>query len=438
MEEDIHVIHGLSKSVESKDRKFVHERLKVAIKEAQERIDYEAAHNTSILKALGIVHDFLVRTGRVCYGGTAMNAILPDSKKFYDPDTDLPDYDFFSPDMENDVKILVSDLKAAGFKDVYQRVGMHEGTMKIMVDFVPIADISRIDPKVYEIFLKRSVKKGGVHYTDPDILRMMMYLELSRPKGEVERWEKVFERLELINHTFPFRAPSTTCKRSQGAKVPILLRDIVYDFLIDNQRILCSGPIEDIYKKGAHKESVSLTLPIQKNEKGAFMFLSPTAKDDGRMLKESLGSDVTLFLHKAHGDLVAERVEVRYKGKPVALIIQDSACHSYNNVPLTDGRSLHIASPELLLTLYLSLGIFSKHTPALYGKSLLCHIRNLLHLSDDIHKGRHVAFPPFALTCRGYQKGYATLLREKVARIKAEKAQKPRSITRRKTKTKTK
>jgi hypothetical protein len=31
-------------------------------------------------------------------------------------------------------------------------------------------------------------------------------------------------------------------------------------------------------------------------------------------------------------------------------------------------------------------------------------------------------FPPFSLDCRGYQKGYPTLLREKVKRIADEKA----------------
>jgi hypothetical protein len=31
-----------------------------------------------------------------------------------------------------------------------------------------------------------------------------MYLELSRPAGDVSRWEKVFKRLNLLNTHYPF------------------------------------------------------------------------------------------------------------------------------------------------------------------------------------------------------------------------------------------
>jgi hypothetical protein len=116
---------------------------------------------------------------------------------------DLPDYDFFTPDANADVEALVRLLTLKGFKDVYQKVGMHEGTRKIMVNFSPIADITAISQGLYDIMLKRSLVREGIHYTDPDMLRMMMYLELSHPKGEVTRWNKVYQRLQLINRFFP-------------------------------------------------------------------------------------------------------------------------------------------------------------------------------------------------------------------------------------------
>ncbi len=128
--------------------KRLQERLGEAIAAAQERIDYEAAHNPELLRALSVVEQFLKKKGRICYGGTAMNMILPPKKRFYNPELDLPDYDFFTPDLDEDIKSLVNDLKEAGFKDVYHKVGIHEGTKKILVNFVPIADCSYISKDV--------------------------------------------------------------------------------------------------------------------------------------------------------------------------------------------------------------------------------------------------------------------------------------------------
>ena len=34
---------------------------------------------------------------------------------------------------------------------------------------------------------------------------MNMYLELSRPQGDVSRWEKVLKRLTLLNKSYPLR-----------------------------------------------------------------------------------------------------------------------------------------------------------------------------------------------------------------------------------------
>ena len=62
------------------------------------------------------------------------------------------------------------------------------------VDYIPVADITTIDPVLYRILSKREYRVNGISYMDIHTLRMMMYLELSRPRGEVERWPKVYER----------------------------------------------------------------------------------------------------------------------------------------------------------------------------------------------------------------------------------------------------
>jgi hypothetical protein len=52
-----------------------------------------------------------------------------------------------------------------------------QGTKKILVNYVAVADISEMDAGIYRIIEKRAVVLKGIRYTDPDILRMMMYLE---------------------------------------------------------------------------------------------------------------------------------------------------------------------------------------------------------------------------------------------------------------------
>ena len=46
-------------------------------------------------KAINIVEKFIIDNKLICYGGTAINSILPESKKIYDYSLDIPDYDFF-------------------------------------------------------------------------------------------------------------------------------------------------------------------------------------------------------------------------------------------------------------------------------------------------------------------------------------------------------
>ena len=61
--------------------------------------------------------------------------------------------------------------------------------------------------------LKQSIKVKSIHYCPPTYLRMAMYLELSRPNGDVSRWEKIYERMLLLNQYFPLLVKSINQKR---------------------------------------------------------------------------------------------------------------------------------------------------------------------------------------------------------------------------------
>lgn len=124
-------------------QKLLH-HLSEIVSEAAELRDIEAVRNPALRQALNIVEDFLRKSKRICYGGMAINAHLPASKKFYDFSKTLPDYDFFTPDPEGDVKRLMAIFKKEKFDSVEARIGMHKGTHKIFVNFHAVADITYI------------------------------------------------------------------------------------------------------------------------------------------------------------------------------------------------------------------------------------------------------------------------------------------------------
>jgi len=417
MEEDIHL--QKSKSTDTDSDAFVKERLESVIEKAQDRIDREAAASPEIRFALDIVEEFLRRKKRVCYGGTAMNAQLPKEDQFYSSDRDLPDYDFFTPDIEQDTQELVNDLKKSGFEDVANRVGMHEGTRKILVNYVAVADISEIDKDIYDVLEKRAVILDGIRYTDPNVLRMMMYLELSRPKGEVVRWTKVYERLALINKVFPMRKCEKESRKPR--QIPVEIREIIHAFCIDTKRILAGARLEKLYSKSLKAKKDVLW---ETREGGAVVFYSPDPKKDALALRQKLGFrgvDVRYFKEK--GDVIPARLVLRLHGVPVALVIQETACHSFNIIKDAAGNEVHIASLNTLISLYLSLAIFTNDDDDIFGFSLLCATQRFIEVNTQLEHHKTIKqFPPFPLECHGYQKGYPTLLREKVKRIAEEKA----------------
>ena len=52
-------------------------------------------NSPEIKRIIDIVEKFIKKKGLICYGGTAINNILPKKDQFYNRDFEIPDYDFF-------------------------------------------------------------------------------------------------------------------------------------------------------------------------------------------------------------------------------------------------------------------------------------------------------------------------------------------------------
>lgn len=178
------------------------------VKDLEDENNRTAASDPGTMTSLGVVRTFLKNHPVMCYGGTAINDLLPKEDRFYDPKVDVPDYDFFSKTPQAHAVIIANQLKAHGIKAVEVKPGMHIGTFKVFADYTGVADITHLDEVIFDRLWKEGEVRNKIHYVPINFLRMSMYLELSRPRGDVSRWEKVYKRLTLLNKAHP-----VTCKK---------------------------------------------------------------------------------------------------------------------------------------------------------------------------------------------------------------------------------
>ena len=125
------------------------------LRDAVDKVENQTARakisSPQVKEIIQIVENYIRRKKLVCYGGTAINNILPAKDQFYDKAVELPDYDFFSPSALNDAKELADIYYNAGYGDVEAKSGVHSGTYKVYVNFIPVADITSLDANIYKI-----------------------------------------------------------------------------------------------------------------------------------------------------------------------------------------------------------------------------------------------------------------------------------------------
>lgn len=421
-EENIRTRPLNSKALETSPIRRQIDILKRTVEDAQMEIDFEVAHNPEIRKAISIVEHFLRKSGRICYGGQAINANLPKKLQFYDTEYDVPDYDFFSPTPEKDVNELVIMLKKEGFTEVNERMGVHEGTTKVLVNFMPIADITYMEYELYKKFTKDATVVTGIKYCNPDILRMNMYKELSRPRGEVDRWNKVYERLTLLNLAHPMNHCVNT--KILTTNIDTELRQKLLEYIITEKRILAGAEIGFVYRKYGKRQLPKMNWLLYSG--GPVLFYSPDLVKDTEAIVQILGKGTTSEKREGFKDTLPDRVVIRHRRKIVAYLIFADGCHGAETIEIAENQTLYIASMDTLIHLYLTIGLLTNDMKIL-RLPILCLAQRYIELINRIRNSRYSQFPAFTITCVGHERSLPSLLREKVARI--EKKKKPKSAT---------
>ena len=422
--EEGHLRKIISPGLETVSTKTILEKLQNQVDEAETLRDLKAAKSPLVRSAIKVVEKFLKKTGRICYGGQAINALLPSQLKFYDPKKTIPDYDVYTPTLEKDLRAVLSQLRREGFPEVGHREGLHEGTIKISVAYNDILDLTAMDPEIYGVLVSRAATVGGIHYADANFLRSNMYKELSQPEGEIDRWEKVYTRLVLLNEAIPVK----TCKegsllRSGSAEIPKNIYLEIIDFLIANKRILAGANIDQIYKKKTKNYSW-----ILEDTQVPIIFYSPDIENDTLHLKTLI--DDPKFrseIFEAHGDVVPAAVCIFIGDILVAIIVEEGACYSYNKISIGSGSSsganseLLVGSLDTAIRLFYQLSLL-RDFPAIAETSIHCVAQNLVDISMKIRSGAiQSQFPLFSIECSGHQFTKGSLIREKRLRGKLRK-----------------
>jgi hypothetical protein len=347
--------------------------------------DKKAAADPIVRVSLGIVQDFLRDNEVMCYGGTAINNLLPPKKRFYNPTYDIPDYDFFSKEPQEHAMKLADKLAKAGIKNIEVRPGQHLGTFKVFSDFEGVADITHLDKPIFDKLWKENVTYDGIHYVTPNFLRMSVYLELSRPQGDVSRWSKVYERLLLLNEYHPMECPGA---KEKPTEVDAADQKFIQRVLSKENVVLLGITASQIH---ASKKQLNWYAPV------TILAEEPTLQKiiKGRKVRETPGTEI-----------VPRFVDVANKDDKIIMrIFETAACHSYH--PMKNG--VKVASIPTLLQFFLAY----LYAGASEGDitHLLCVAQRLVDLAHDKEKRRYALLTP--VDCLGHQETLIGLRKHK-------------------------
>jgi hypothetical protein len=396
--------------------------LRMAVDKAEEKIGKRVVNSEDIKKIIQIVENFIKRKNLICYGGTAINNILPSEDQFYNKEVEIPDYDFFTTNALHDAKELADIYYNEGFTDVEAKSGQHHGTYKVFVNYIPVADITLLPKGIYNSLKKDAIRVGGILYTPPNYLRMSMYLELSRPAGDISRWEKVLKRLLLLNKNYPITNLNCNSIEFQREMDNQTESDEIYDNVrttLVNQGVVFFGG----YAISLYSQYMPKNLRHKLQKVADFDVLSNDPENTAEIVKERLKDigikDAKIIKRESVGEVIPLHYEIRIGKDTIAFIYKPIACHSYNILNI-HGQKVKIATVDTMLSFYLAFLYADKPYYNQFLDRILCMSKFLFDVQQKNRLEQKGLLKRFSITCYGHQ--------ESVEEMRAEKAEKYKEL----------
>jgi hypothetical protein len=310
---------------------------------------------------------------------------------------DIPDYDFFSETPTEHAKIIADLLAKRDIPAVEVKPGIHIGTFKVFADYTPVADVSLLSKEMFSRLWNESVAKDGIRYVPPNYLRMSVYLELSRPNGNVSRWKKVFQRISLLNEEYPVVCPTSDEAINEEYATPEV-RQKLEKLMLSNEVVLLGFNASTI-QSGKDEWKLPLDLLVE-------------PKNFDRINKELIGifgrGEAKKHEFEEYGELLPAHADIVHGKKLLVRVFETIACHSFNKLP----SGLMVASIPTLLNFFFAMLYadkeFVQHTSR---QRLVCTAHKLMEIAKNSSRRRFKLLTP--LSCIGTQEGLTDMMRKK-------------------------
>jgi len=396
--------------------------LRMAVDKAEEKMGKRVVNSEDIRNIIKIVEDFIKKKNLICYGGTAINNILPSDDQFYNKEAEIPDYDFFTIHALEDAKELADIYYKNGFTDVEAKSGVHKGTYKVFVNYIPVADITDIAKPIYNSMKKDAIRVNGILYAPPNFLRMGMFLELSRPAGDISRWEKVLKRLTLLNKNYPLTSIDCEKVDFQREMEHRDNEDQIYENVRNtfvNQGVVFFGG----YAISLYSQYMPAKMRHKMEKVADFDVLSNDPETTAQIIKERLKdigvTNTKIIKRDPVGEIVPMHYEVQIGNDTIAFIYKPIGCHSYNTINIK-GQKVKVATIDTMLSFYLAFLYADKPYYNEFLERILCISKFLYDIQQRNRLQQKGLLRRFSITCYGHQ--------ESIEEIRAHKSEKYKEL----------
>lgn len=353
-----------------------------------------------------LIEEFIQKKELICYGGTAINNYLPKEKQFYEDD-DIPDYDCFSVNSLKDSVELSNILIKNNIENIEVRAAMFKGTYKIFINFIPIVDITHIEQDVFLNIYNKSKKINNLLYAPPNYLKISLYQELSRPLGDLSRWEKVYSRLELFNKYQPLYVSNCSINSKDNPETD--------EYKEINNTLINIIKKENYVVFGDYGLNYYLKFFPKKYQKMNRTIHIPF------ILIDNIDKVLQLLpfkynMHHFSYHFTNDFYQIIYNNYPVLYVFITNSCQSYNEV-----NGIKIATIDTILSIYyaltfLNIKFFNNHKLLSY-----CYLLHNIKETKGICRR-------FYLPCIGEQQTMEDIRKERDIKYKLYKKTKSKKI----------
>ena len=377
----------------------------------QNRIGRRVLVNNDMMAINSVITKFLKTHDVVVFGGIAINTFLPENKKFYNTDVEIPDYDIYSPKALMHAKLLCDALYNSGHTLTEVRSSaVHSEVYKVYVNFIPVVDVVQYDKYVFNILYDDSIKTEGINYASPDYLRLNIYKEFATPNEDPSRWNKIYTRLQLLNKFHPF-IENDKCSLSKFTRDFMgdeTIKDTVYTIvkntLMKEDVIFLGAFACNLYKKYNNKNKSSGV----NSDDPDFEVLSTIPETVCNSVKENLKNggfiNIRSVKHLPASSKISTRYEIFIDNDSVCIIYEPkNGCYGYNSI-MINNQNVNIATIDTMLFFLISVRYIS--TVEYNINRVMCMAQFLFHIQNENILNQKGIFKRFDVNCYGNDKTF--------------------------------